>query len=159
MLPTISSHNTSGDDTIKVFIEVEGGSNERNVYDEKTLEHKGSRQVALPYPYPYGFILGTRAADEDGVDCYVITKDSVRSGSTVECVPVGLLEMIEDGEEDRKVLAAIPGQDVHLDQDLLEQLRDFIYAVFARFPEINVQVGRILSAQEARRYIQAHRFS
>ena len=129
------------------------------LYDENTLEHKGSRQVPLPYPYPYGFILGTSAADEDGVDCYIITKDALASGSVVECLPVGLLDMVEDGEEDRKVLAAIPGQDVQLTQELLEQLRDFICALFAQFPEVDVRVGRILSAQEARCFIQEHHLS
>lgn len=142
---------------IKVFIEVEGGSRLRNLYDENTLEFKGARQSPLPYPYPYGFILGTSAADEACVDCYVITHVPLKHGSIVECMPVGLLEVEEDGDDDRKALAALPGQDVALDHALLETLRDFIYGIFAQYPEITIQVGRILSAREARRYIQRHR--
>lgn len=156
MTPESSSQNTAEIDRIKVFIAVEKGARERHLYDERTLEYQGARQSSLPYPYPYGFILGTRAQDQDCVDCYVITEDSLQHGRIVECVPVGLLEMEEDGQDDRKILATLPGQDAALDQKLLERLRDFICGVFARFPETNVHVGRILSSQEARRYIRQH---
>jgi inorganic pyrophosphatase len=151
-----SSQDASKLPKIEVFIAVEKGSCDRHLYDETTLEHRGTRQISLPYPYPYGFIPGTQAEDGDNVDCYVITDDPLKHGRIVECVPVGLLEMEEDGEDDRKVLAALPGQEVTLDQALLETLRDFIYGVFAQFPETTVHVGRLLADQEARRYIRRH---
>lgn len=142
---------------IKVCIEVAAGSCERHRYDEKTLEYQGTRQSSRPYPYPYGFILGTRAADGDSVDCYLITSASLKSGTIVECEPIGLLEQDEDGEVDHKVLAAMPGQDVEVGEGLLQELRDFIYAVFARFPDVCVRVGRILPRQAALQHIQAWR--
>src|SRR5262245_8044317 len=98
---------------IKVCIEVEAGSCEKHRYNEKTLEYQGTRWSARPYPYPYGFILGTRAADGDNVDCYLITTERLQAGTIVECEPIGLLEQDEDGEVDHKVLAALPGQDVN----------------------------------------------
>lgn len=142
---------------IKIFIETEGGSYYRKVYDEKTYEYKGMgrRRLSPPYPYPYGFIIGTRAADGDCVDCYVITNDSLKSGTIVEGEPIGLLEQDEDGEIDHKVLAALPGQDVVLDQELLEQLRDFIDAIFVHFPRLSVTVGRILPREVALEHIRS----
>ena len=142
---------------IKVCIEVEAGSCEKHRYNEKTLEYKGTRRSSRPYPYPYGFILGTRAADGDNVDCYLITNESLKSGTLVECEPIGLLEQDEDGEVDHKVLAVIPGQDVEGGQGLLQELRDFIYAVFAQFPDVCVRVGRILPREAALHHIQACR--
>ena len=108
-------------------------------------------------PYPYGFILGTRAADGDNVDCYLITTEPLQSGRIVECEPIGLLEQDEDGEVDHKVLAAMPGQAVEVGQALLQELRDFIYAVFAQFPDVDVRVGRLLPREVALRHIQACR--
>jgi len=142
---------------IKVCIEVEAGSCEKNLYNEKTLEYKETRRVSRPYPYPYGFIIGTRAAEGDNVDCYLITRDSLKPGTIVECEPIGLLEQDEDGEVDHKVLAAIPGQDVEIGQELLQELRDFIRAVFAQFPDVCVRVGRILPREAALHHIQACR--
>jgi inorganic pyrophosphatase len=142
---------------IKVCIEVEAGSCEKHRYNEKTLEYRGTRRSSRPYPYPYGFILGTRAADGDNVDCYVITKQSLKSGTIVACEPIGLLEQDEDGEVDHKVLAAMPGQAVEVGQGLLQELRDFIYTVFTQFPDVCVRVGRMLPREAALHHIQACR--
>jgi inorganic pyrophosphatase len=139
---------------IKVLLEAAAGSRNKNRYDEKTLEFKGTSQISRPYPYPYGFIIGTIAADGDSVDCYIITKDTLKAGKIVECEPIGLLEQEEDGEVDHKVLAAIPGQDVTLSQELREELREFIYAVFAQFPEVHLNIGRILPREMALQHIQ-----
>lgn len=142
---------------IKVYIEAEAGSCDKHRYEEKTLEYQGTRRSSRPYPYPYGSILGTRAADGDNVDCYLITNDSLKAGTIVECEPIGLLEQDEDGEVDHKVLAAMPGQDVEVGQDLRPALRNFIYAVFAEFPEVCVRVGRLLPREAALHHIQACR--
>lgn len=143
---------------IQVFIQVEAGSCDKNLYNEKTLEYKETRRVPRPYPYPYGFILNTNAADGDNIDCYLITKENLKPGTAVECEPIGLLEQDEDGEIDHKILAALPGQDVELSQELLQELQDFIYAIFARFPDVKVCVGPILPREVALRYIQERRF-
>jgi inorganic pyrophosphatase len=142
---------------IKVCIEVDAGSFEKNLYDQKTLEYKETRPVLQPYPYPYGFILGTTAAEGDNVDCYVITHESLKPGTLVACEAIGLLEQDEDGEIDHKILAALPGQDVEIGEELLEELRNFIEAVFAQYPDMVVRVGRLLPHQAALDHIQACR--
>jgi len=140
---------------IKVCVQADAGSAEKNLYDEKTLEYKETRQISQPYyPYPYGFIIGTRVQDGDAVDCYIITRDSLKPGTIVECEPVGLLEQNEDAEIDHKVLAALPGQSVEVDQALQKELQDFIYAVFAQYPEVHIRVGKILAREAALRHIE-----
>ena len=142
---------------IQVLIQVEAGSCEKRFYDESTLEYRETRPVARPYPYPYGFIIGTSAADGDCVDCYLITHDALKAGTIVECEPVALLHQVEDGEVDHKVLAAIPGQDIALGQELLQELRDFMEAIFAEFPEVRVRVGPIGPREAALRHIREAR--
>lgn len=53
---------------MKVFIENEAGSDQKNIYDEKALEYKRSHTISRKYPYPYGFILKTTSGDGDNVD-------------------------------------------------------------------------------------------
>ena len=142
---------------IQVFIQVEAGSCDKNLYNEKTLEYKETRQVSRPYPYPYGFILNTGAADGDNIDCYLIANENLKPGTIVECEPIGLLEQDEGGEIDHKVLAALPGRYVELNQRLLKELQDFIYAIFAHFPDMKVRVGPILPREAALHYIQVQR--
>lgn len=139
---------------IQVLIQVEAGSRDKNFYNEKTLEYRETRRGFQPYPYPYGFILGTSAEDGDAVDCYLITKDKLKAGTIVECEPVGLLEQDEDGEIDHKVLATLPGETVDLDEGLLKELQDFIYALFSRYPDMHVSVGPIRPREAAMRHIQ-----
>ena len=142
---------------IKICIQIEAGSQDRYLYDEKTLVYKGTRRMPLPFPYAYGFIPGTSAADGDCVDCYLITKASLKPGSLIDCEPVGLLEQDEAGEIDHKILAALPGQDVEIDEAILQELRDFIYAIFAQFPGAPVRLGRFLPREAALDYIETHR--
>jgi inorganic pyrophosphatase len=139
---------------IQVLIQVAAGSCDRKLYNESTLEYLETRHGSRPYPYHYGFIVGTSAADGDCVDCYLITGDKVMSGSIVECEPVGLLLQYENGEVDHKILAVLPGQDVTLGPELLQELQEFIYAAFARYPDMEVRVGPILPREAALSHLQ-----
>jgi inorganic pyrophosphatase len=102
-----------------MLIQVAAGSCDRNIYNERTLEYLETRHSSRPYPYPYGFIIDTSAADGGCVDCYLITSDKVTSGTIVECEPVEFLLQDEAGEMDHKVLAVLPGQDVPVGPELL----------------------------------------
>lgn len=142
---------------VRVCIEVTAGSRQRHRYHETSLAFIGVRQAPQPYPYPYGFVLGTMTADGESVDCYLITHERLEPGVVLECDPVGLLEQVENGEIDHKVLAVMPGQEISLDQALLEELRDFIHASFAAEPSARVQVGRMQPREAAIRHLQACR--
>ena len=49
---------------MRVFIENEAGSRRKHVYDERTLALVHTVDVSASYPFPYGFVLGTRGGDE-----------------------------------------------------------------------------------------------
>jgi inorganic pyrophosphatase len=141
---------------IQMLIQVAAGSCDRNIYNERTLEYLETRHGSRPYLYPYGFIIGTSAEDGACVDCYLITHDRLTAGAIVECEPVGLLLQDEDGEVDHKVLAVIPGQEVVLGQELLQELQAFIYSIFAEHPDMRIRVGPILLREAALEHLQKY---
>ena len=81
-------------------------------------------------------------------------EDNVASGTIVECEPVGLLLQDEGGEIDHKILAALPGQDGLLGPGLLQELQEFIYAIFANVPNMNIRVRPLLSREAALEHLQ-----
>lgn len=142
---------------VRVLIQAVAGRCDVKIYNERTLQYLHTRHRPRPYPYPYGFIVGTLAPDGDCLDCYLLTRDPVRAGTIVECEPVGLLWQDENGEADHKVLAAIPGRQVELGQEMLDELQQFITTMFAEDPEVRVRVGPILPREAALRHLEASR--
>ncbi len=74
----------------------------------------------------------------------------------VECEPVGLLEQVEDGEVDHKVLAVLPGETFALSQ-AEPALRAFVGSVFAHVPGKRMTIGRLLDRQAAEAYLRTCR--
>jgi inorganic pyrophosphatase len=138
---------------IQMLIQVPAGSCDRRIYNERTLEYLETRPGSHPYPYPYGFIVGTSAEDGACVDCYLITSDKLTAGSIVECEPIGLLLQDEAGEIDHKVLAVLPGQAVVIGPELLQELQRFIYDIFAG-SGMEIRVGPILPREAALKHLQ-----
>lgn len=148
---------------MKVFIENEAGSDQKNLYNEKTLEFKKAVTVSRKYPYPYGFILDTTSEDGDNLDCFVITNKELKGGQIVECEPIELMEQIETtwdeskgniDEQDHNVLAVFPDEKTEIDNDIKDRLREFILHVFDHLPNKKVRVGNFLNKNEALKYVE-----
>ncbi len=141
--------------TMRVLIENEAGSTTKRTYDERTLALVSQAEVSAAYPYPYGFAIGTRSGDGDAVDCFVLTGRPLASGSVVECTPVALLEQIEDGETDHKVLAVLVGDQATIDEQALVAIKAFIARVFAHVPGKTMTIGRLLDRQTAEAFLRS----
>jgi len=141
---------------MKVFIENEAGSYVKHIHNEKTLELKSTTQVSRAYPFQYGFVLGTTGDDGDNVDCFVLTARPLRSREIVECEAMALMEQIEDGEIDHKVLAYLAGEQESLDEGKKQIFVDFACHVFDHIPGKRMEVGRFLDSEAAVKYIEEH---
>ncbi|MEK7648378.1 MAG: inorganic diphosphatase [Patescibacteria group bacterium] len=150
---------------MKVFIENEAGSDQKNLYNEKTLEYKKTVTVSRKYPYSYGFILDTTSGDDDNVDAFIITDKELKAGQIVECEPVGLMEQMEkswdkskgDVEEvDHNVLMILEdsGQNIVSDK-VKDSLTDFVLHVFDHIRPNKNRVGNFLDKEQALKYIES----
>lgn len=134
---------------MKVFIENEANSDQKNIFDEKTLEYKKTYIVSRKYPFPYGFIPETTSGDGDCLDCFVLTNRPLAKGAMVEAEPIGLMEQIEDGEEDHKILAVLPGEDFELTDIVKAQLKEFTEHVFDHKEGKKMCVGNFYDKDKA----------
>jgi inorganic pyrophosphatase len=141
---------------VTIFIQNEAGSNQKHYHDEKTLEWKRTVAVSVRYPFPYGFVIGTTSPDGCNVDCFVITETPLKTGQLVQCEPLGLMEQMEDGQEDHNVLARPVGESGVVDSEVREKLTRFVEAVFAHVTGKEISVGRFLGSEAAKAHIAAH---
>jgi inorganic pyrophosphatase len=143
---------------IKVFIETEAGSREKNRYDNLTLRLNESFEVPLPYPYAYGFALGTKSGDGGGIDCFVLGAEGVKTGTVIECEVIGLLEMLEGDEVDHKLITRFAygsgsASGGGLDPAVVETIKAFILVLFKKFPEVKIEFGELLGREAAREFL------
>ena len=146
---------------IKVFIENEAGSNQKNIYNEKTLQYKKTVIVSRKYPYPYGFILNTTSGDGDNADCFILTDKKLKTGEIVECRPIAMMEQIEScstkpgtEEEDHNVLAVLENESFEVNEILKNKLSEFVSHVFDHLPDKKVKIGSFLDEKKAIEYIE-----
>lgn len=88
-------------------IEIPNGSKNKYELDKETGMLKLDRilYTATHYPANYGFIPRTYAEDNDPLDVLVLCQEEIAPLTLVECYPIGMLNMIDGGEEDEKIIA------------------------------------------------------
>ena len=134
---------------MKVFIDNPAGMSTKNLYNEKTLEYLRSVTVSTPYPFPYGFFLNTTSGDGDNLDCFVITSKNIHQAEIVNVEPLGLMEVVENGEIDHKVIAQLVGEKIELSDTIKQTLIEFIQTVFSHLPEKHMSIGDFLPRESA----------
>ena len=136
-----------------VFVENPAGGATKHLFDERQLVLKARSAVSRPYPYHYGFLLDTRAADGDNLDCYILSDRKLQSGDVVECTIIGLMEQWEDGLVDHNVLACPVGDVAAVTASVRAKLSDFVAHVFDHLPGKSIRAGRFLDAAAAFQHI------
>jgi inorganic pyrophosphatase len=93
-------------EVINVIIEIPRGSNNKYEFDERLGVFKLSRVLSSPFYYPldYGLIPQTRSEDGDHLDAIVIGSEPVPMGTLLDARPIGIMNMIDSGEPDAKIL-------------------------------------------------------
>jgi len=99
-----------GDRAPEVFravIEIPKDGTQKFEYDKQLHVFKLDRNLHSPVHYPgdYGFIPSTLSDDGDPLDVLVLVPDASFPGCVQEVRPIGLLEMLDQGTLDEKVLA------------------------------------------------------
>ena len=89
------------------MIEISKGSKNKYELDKETGHLILDRVLftSTHYPQNYGFIPRTYADDYDPLDVLVLCSESIIPMSFVECIPIGVLIMTDNGLNDEKIIA------------------------------------------------------
>ncbi len=108
---------------INTIIEIGRGSNNKYEIDKETglIKLDRANYSAAAYPFDYGFVPQTLWHDGDPLDIVLLTTYPLQPGILVSARPVAVIEMIDSGESDYKIIA-VPTEDLRWNdvQDLAD---------------------------------------
>src|SRR6201987_3300595 len=96
---------------VNAIIEIPRGDTNKYEYDKQLHVFRLDRNLYSPVHYPgdYGFIPSTLADDGDPLDVLVLVDAPSFSGCVMEVRPIGVLEMLDQGLGDEKILCVGKG--------------------------------------------------
>lgn len=105
-------HGENTPDELNVIIEIPKGSNNKYEIDKETglIALDRANYSSSPYPADYGFVPQTLWHDGDALDVIVLTTWPINVGVVARVRPVAVMEMIDGGESDFKIIA-VPRDD------------------------------------------------
>lgn len=89
--------------------------------------------TATHYPQNYGFIPRTWGNDEDPLDVLVICSAPIVPMALCRCYPIGLLNMVDSGEGDEKIIAICENDPVFSAYSSMEELPAHILEEISHF--------------------------
>jgi inorganic pyrophosphatase len=91
---------------VNAVIEIPSGSVNKYEYDKRLDIFRLDRNLHSPVHYPgdYGFIPRTLSQDGDPLDILVLVDSPTFPGCLVEVRPIGVLEMLDQGVKDEKII-------------------------------------------------------
>lgn len=95
-----------------VIIEIPKGSNNKYEIDKETglIKLDRANYSSAAFPYDYGFAPKTLWEDGDALDVIVLTTYPLQTGILVNVRPVAVMDMVDSGESDYKIIA-VPTED------------------------------------------------
>jgi len=94
-------------DSFDAVIEITKGSKTKYELDKSTgmLILDRILHTSMVYPANYGFIPRTYSDDKDPLDVIVLCSEPIIPLTIVNCRPIGVLFMVDDGDKDEKIIA------------------------------------------------------
>lgn len=154
---------------VNAVVEIPQGSVQKYEYDEKLQVFRLDRTLYSPVHYPgdYGFIPSTRGQDGDPLDVLVLVDAPSFPGCVIEVRPIGLLKMIDQGENDEKILAVVENDPVYREirecsevfPHLLREIEHF-FSIYKNLEGKKTEIAGWSGAEAARKLITEgqHRF-
>ena len=144
-------------------IEITKGSKIKYELDKSTGLLKLDRilYTSTHYPANYGFIPRTYALDNDPLDVLILCSEKIEPMSIVECYPIGVISMLDNGDPDDKIIAIHTGDPTYngytdisqLPKHIFEEMVHF-FSVYKMLENKETVIDEARGPDEARRIIE-----
>jgi len=148
---------------ITVVVEINKGSKNKYELDKKTGLIKLDRvmHTGQDYPFDYGFVPGTHWHDGDPLDVVLITTYPLVPGTLLTARPVGVVDMVDGGDSDAKIIA-VPVEDPRFDdvkdiEDVNQHTVKEIIHFFETYKQLQdkvVVIETVRGVKDARKIIE-----
>ena len=149
-------------DKFYAFIEIPKGAKIKYEFDKQSGQIRMDRilYTSTHYPHNYGFIPLTHCDDGDPLDVLVLCSDALVPATIVECKPIGVLEMLDNGRRDSKVIA-VPIHDPYycvyndiseIPMHVAEEIKHF-FDVYKNLENLIVNTGDVDNSFVAKKVI------
>ncbi len=144
-------------------VEISKGSKQKYEMDKKTglLRLDRILYTSTHYPANYGFIPHTLAEDNDPLDVLILCSESLIPMSLVQCYPIGVIIMNDNGSVDEKIIA-IPETDPNyntyksindLPPHIFDEMRHF-FSVYKQLENKHTSVDVVADKEDAIKIIK-----
>lgn len=150
-------------DRFKAVIEIPKGSKAKYEFDKESGLIKLDRilYTSTHYPHNYGFIPLTYCEDGDPLDVLVLCSEPLVPLTVVDCRPIGVLEMLDSGKKDSKIIAVAiddPFYNEYTDSTDLprhigEEIKHF-FDVYKNLEGKTVVTGNVENSVAAKKVVQ-----
>ena len=144
-------------------VEISKGNKQKYELDKSTGALKLDRilYTSTHYPANYGFIPRTLAGDGDPMDVLILCSESLLPMSIVNCYPIGVISMVDNGRVDEKIIAipfADPNYNTYkniddLPKHIFDEMRHF-FQVYKQLEGKPTSVDKEEGREQALKIIQ-----
>ena len=139
-------------------VEITKGGKQKYEMDKETglLRLDRILYTSTHYPANYGFIPRTYADDGDPLDVLILCSESLNPMCLVECYPIGVITMSDNGKPDEKIIA-IPFTDPYyncyrsltdLPRHIFDEMKHF-FSVYKQLENKDTAVDQVFAKEEA----------
>ena len=158
----IDARRITPEDFIAV-IEIPKGSKNKYEMDKETglIILDRVLHTSTDYPANYGFIPCTYGDDFDPLDVLVLCAQPLHPLTMVRCYPIGVIQMMDNGRQDEKIIAVPFGDPNYNDyksifslpQHIYNEMRHF-FSVYKALENKDTVVDEVLGPEDAVNIIQ-----
>jgi len=148
---------------VNAVIEIPRDSVNKYEYDKTLHVFRLDRTLFSPVHYPgdYGFIPSTLGHDGDPLDVLVLVESPSFPGCLMEVRPIGVLQMVDQGNRDEKILAVAQSDPLYQQvndasqapQHLLREIEHF-FSIYKYLEDKRTEIAGWGDAEQARKIIR-----